>query len=202
MHKRALHYYHRKLSRFSSWYFLIAAVVFFSVAAFALRQNNLQMIQLKEAVFQADEAGEGTEEALRELREHVHSHMNTDLVASEDAIRPPIQLVHQYERLLRAEQDRAREENQAVYADAERVCEERFPSGQLADGRVQCVESYVREQGVQQRPVPKELYQFDFASPRWSPDLAGWSLVFGAVALVLFSSRLLLELWFKKRLES
>lgn len=202
MRKRELHYIHRKFQPLSGWYFLLAAVVFFSVAAFALRQNNLQMLELKEAVFQADEAGEGIEEALRDLRQHVHSHMNTDLVPSDDAIRPPIQLTHEYERLRQAERDRAREQNESVYAEAERICEERYPSGQLANGRVQCVESYIREQGVQVRPVPKELYQFDFASPRWSPDLAGWSLLAGGISLVLFAARFLLELWFKKRLEN
>ena len=201
MRKRLLHYYHRKLRPLSGWYFLLAAVVFFSISAFALRQNNLQMLELKEAVFQADEAGEGIEEALRELRQHVHSHMNTDLVPSDDAIRPPIQLTHEYERLRQAESDRVREQNESVYAEAEEICEEQYPTGQLADGRVQCVESYIQEQGVQVRPVPKELYQFDFTSPRWSPDLAGWSLLAGSVSLLLFAARFLLELWFKRRLD-
>ncbi len=201
MHKRILHYYERKLRPISGWYFLAIAVFFLSISAFALRQNNLQMLELREAVFQADEAGEGIEEALRDLRAHVHGHMNTDLVASEDAIRPPIQLTHEYARLLEKRQTEAREQNSTIYAEAESICEQRFPAGQLADGRVQCVEQYVRENGVSVSTVPKELYQFDFVSPRWSPDLAGWTLLLGIFSLSLFVLRMSLEGWFRYKLK-
>lgn len=200
MHKRILHHYERRLRPISGWYFLVIAVFFLSISAFALRQNNLKMLELREAVFQADEAGEGIEEALRDLRAHVHSHMNTNLVTSDDAIRPPIQLTHEYGRLLEERQADARARNSKVYAEAERICEGRFPAGQLANGRVQCVEQYVRENGVTVPTVPKELYQFDFVSPRWSADLAGWTLLFGLLSLGLFVLRMLLEGWFRYKL--
>lgn len=200
MRKRVLHHYQKVLRPISGWYFLVAAVIFFSVAAFALRQNNLEMLELREQVFQADEAGEGVEDALRDLREHVHGHMNTDLTTGDSAIHPPIQLKHTYERLVAKEQARHREKNESVYAQAESVCEARYPAGQLADGRVQCIESYVGDNANQTRTIPKELYQFDFVSPRWSPDLAGWSLVLGTIAAALFVVRFMLELWLKRAL--
>lgn len=201
MHKRILHYYQKRLKPLSGWYLLIATVLLLSIAAFALRQNNLRMLELRSEVFQADEAGEDVEQPLRELRAHVHGHMNTDLTAGDNAIHPPIQLQYKYERLMEAEKERVREANQSVYREAEQICEDRFPAGRLADGRVQCVEQYVLENGRQPREVPKELYQFDFASPRWSPDLAGWSLLLGVFSGFLLIVRLLTALYLRHKLQ-
>ncbi len=200
MHKRLLHHYEKRLRPISGWYLLIATVFFLSIGAFALRQNNLRMIELRDQVFQADESGEGVESALRDLRAHVHSHMNADLTSSDTAIHPPIQLQHTYERLVDKEQARVRAANQSVYQDAERICEGRFPAGRLANGRVQCVEQYVLENGIQAKEMPKELYQFDFVAPRWSPDLAGWSLLLGFIAGFFLLIRTSVALWLRHRL--
>jgi hypothetical protein len=48
--------------------------------------------------------------------------------------------------------------------------------------------------------VPEGLYKFDFVSPRWSPDLAGWSLVFTIALTFLALVRVLLEFWFRSQL--
>jgi|AntRauTorcE11897_2_1112592.scaffolds.fasta_scaffold00161_24 hypothetical protein len=200
MHKRLLHHYEKRLRPISGWYLLIATVFFLSIAAFALRQNNLRMIELRNQVFQADEAGDNIEAALRDLRAHVHSHMNADLTSSDTSIHPPIQLQHTYKRLVDEEQARVRVANQSVYQQAEQICEERFPAGRLANGRVQCVEQYVLENGVQAREIPKALYQFDFVSPRWSPDLAGWSLLFGSILGSLLLVRSIVALWLRYKL--
>ena len=202
MHKRILHHYQKRLQPLSSWYFLVAAIFFFSLAAYGLRQNNVRMLELREAVFQADKAGDGVEESLRELRDYVHGHMNTDLTTSDTSIHPPIQLKYTYERLVDAEQGQVQGQSESIYADAERICEARFPAGQLANGRVQCVEEYVTSLGVQATEIPKELYQFDFVSPRWSPDLAGWSLLAGALFSLLFVVRLSLEFWLRHSLRA
>lgn len=168
----------------------------------AARQNNLEMIRLREAVKVADERGTGVEEALQALRKHVYSHMNTDLTSGDNAIRPPIQLVHTYERLARGDDERIAAHNQKVSDDAVKICEGRFPAGQI-QARAQCVQDYITQNSLKeaQQTVPKELYQYDFVSPIWSPDLAGWSLLAAAVFFVLFVLRLSLELWLKHRLE-
>lgn len=202
MNKRSLRRIQRKLSPFSGWYFLLIAVLLFSVAAFALRQNNIRMLELREQVFIADEQGEDIEESLRALREHVHSHMNTDLTANDTAIKPPIQLQYTYQRLRDAEEQKTRTANERIYQDAEDICEARFPAGRLANGRVQCVEEYILSNGVAADPVPKELYQFDFVSPRWSPDVAGLSLVLGVLFLLLFIVKFLLDWWIKTKLKA
>lgn len=159
------------------------------------------MIELRSAVIAADEKGEGVEAALQDLREHVHAHMNTNLTSGNNAIRPPIQLVHTYERLQEKERQRVAAINEKVSATATEICERRYPAGQLRSGRVQCVQNYLTENSVEEKEVPKELYQFDFASPTWSPDLAGWSLLLSGVLLMLFILRVLLEAWLKRQLD-
>lgn len=203
MNKRYLHHIWTRIRPVSYWYFLIGFILALLVSVWALRENNLQMIRLREAVITADERGEGVEEALNELRNHVYAHMNTDLSSGGNAIYPPIQLKHTYERLIKAEEDRVTAINKKVNQDAVTVCEQRFPTGRLVDGRVQCVQDYITKNTVTaEETVPKELYQFAFASPAWSPDLAGWSLVIAAVMLLLFLARFGLEKWLQHELDS
>lgn len=199
MNKKKLHHLWVRLKPVSYWYFLIMFVLSALVAVSALRQNNLKMIQLRESVTKADEQGTGVEEALRALREHVYSHMNTDL-ATNNSIRPPIQLKHTYQRLSDAERERVSELNKKVSNDAVAYCEGNQPSG-LLTSRAQCVADYVTRNGVQERPITKELYQFDFVSPVWSPDLAGWSIVLAALFFLLFVLRFGLERWLKHQLD-
>lgn len=195
MNKRKLHHYWVKLRPISYWYFGILFVLTGTVSVLALRQNNLEMIRLREAVVAADEVGSGVEDALQELRSHVHVHMNTNLTSGSSAIRPPIQLTNTYDRLVRAERERVAAINQKVSDDAVRICEARFPAGQIQP-RAQCVQEHISRNTVQERKgPPKELYQFDFVSPLWSPDLAGFSLLLSSVFLLLFVLRYGLERW-------
>lgn len=152
------------------------------VGLYALRQNNLGMIRLREAVYQADQSGGDTEKALRELRTYVHSHMNTDLSSGGNAIKPPIQLKYRYERLMAAEKERVKSANAGVYTQAQAYCE-RQNQGFSGRNRVPCIEAYVTANGIKENAIPEALYKFDFLSPGWSPDLAGWSLVVSAASL-------------------
>lgn len=195
MNKRHLHHIWIRLRPISYWYFLALAVVSIGVAVYALRQNNYTMIRLREAVFQADEANGDVETALRELREFIYSHMNTNLSSGQYAVQPPIQLKYRYERLVQAEKDQVRVQNEAIYATAQTACEQRFPAGQLANGRVQCIQEYVSQNGVSEQTIPDSLYKFDFVSAAWSPDLAGWSLVLAGIFSTLFAVRFGMERW-------
>lgn len=202
MSKRYLHHIWTRIRPVSYWYFLIGFILSSVIAVWALRDNNLRMIELREAVITADKSGEGLNDALVNLREHVYSHMNTDLTSGNNSIYPPIQLQHTYERLTKGEEDRVAATNKKVSEDAVTICEQRFGSGQLRDGRVQCVQDYITANSVKVADdVPKELYQFAFVSPRWSPDLAGWSLVASAIFLFLFIVRFSLEKWLHHELK-
>lgn len=201
MNKRQLHHVWVKLKPVSYWYFLIGFVVSGLIAVSALRQNNMEMIRLREKVSIADESGVGVEEALQALRQFVYAHMNTDLTSGDNAIHPPIQLVKTYERLAGGERERVAEINKKVAEDAVRICEARFPAGQI-QSRAQCVQDYTSQNSVQERQsVPKELYQYDFVSPFWSPDLAGWSLLASAVFFMLFVLRFSLDRWLHHQLD-
>ena len=39
--------------------------------------------------------------------------------------------------------------------------------------------------GLKGANIPVSLYEFDFISPTWSPDLAGWSMLAAIVLAVL-----------------
>lgn len=180
--------------------FLSLAVIFAITAIFSLRANNQKMIELRDAVFVADEQNGDVEGALKALREHVYAHMNTDLSSGENSIHPPLQLKYTYERLAKAEQKKVQSSNAELYDEATKYCEARFPAGQLANGRVQCVARYIDEhsQGKLSVTVPDDLYKFDFVSPAWSPDLAGWSIVLAVLFTILFIARLAGEFILRK----
>jgi hypothetical protein len=159
----------------------------------ALRNNNHNMVELRNELYIADKNGGNVPKALNNLRAYVHGHMNTDLSSGGNAIKPPIQLKYTYERLQAAEQKRVERINEKVYTDAKNLCEARYPVGAGLPVRASCVQEYVTKHGVKANAVPAALYQFDFLSPSWSPDLAGWSLVATIVLLSLLISTLLIN---------
>jgi hypothetical protein len=193
MHKRYLHHVLKRLRAVPAAAFLISGIVLLVIAVFALRANNLRMLELREAVFAADEQNGDVEAALRDLREHVYAHMNTDLTASNNGIYPPIQLKYRYDRLVGAEKDRVSAVNAQVAIDAQNYCEQRFPGSFSGGPRVPCISEYIDANGASEQPISEALYQFDFESPGWSPDLAGWSIVLGLLSLVMGVSILAFE---------
>lgn len=201
MNKRRLHHFWTKIRSLNYWYIFAVFLLSSVVAVYALRQNNLTMIRLREAVAEADKNNGDVESALRKLREHVHAHMNTDLASGPNAIRPPIQLKYRYERLAAAEKARVTAVNERIYTEAQAECERQLPTGLSGGSRVACIERYVTQHGAKEQPIPEELYKFDFVSPRWSPDLAGWSLLVAIVALTTGLFRLGLELWVRTELK-
>jgi hypothetical protein len=200
MNKRRLHHYWRQFRGLSSWYLLGLTLLFALITLFALRQNNLTAIHLRDEVLKVDQQNGDTEAALRKLREYVYGHMNTDL-GSNSNVYPPIQLKYRYERLLAAQQDASKATNAQIYTDAQKHCEALLPTG-VSLNRVTCIQQYLDAHPLAaQAPIQDSLYKFDFASPRWSPDLAGWSLVLTIVFGLLFLFRLMLGLWVRHQLK-
>lgn len=165
-------------------YVLAAAVVFGVIAVFALRQNNLRMDQLRQQVYAADENNGDIESALENLRDFVTTHMNTSL-SSGDSVYPPIQLKYTYARLVQAAGQKASDANNGVYRDAQKYCEKKIPTGFSGRYRLDCIEKYVEDHGgAPVSSIPDSLYKFDFVSPMWSPDVAGFSLLISVLAFV------------------
>lgn len=203
MNKRHLHHTWTRFRRIKPWYFLILAIISGVICVFALRSNNEKMIQLREAVYTADKNNGDTETALQELQAYVTSHMNTDLSAGSNAVYPPIQLKYTYERLVQARSAATGQQNQQIYSDAQKHCEQQNSTDFSGRNRVPCIQQYVQSHTVvsPSESVPDALYKFSFVSPRWSPDLAGWTLVATIVLFALFVISLLTHIWFKRQLK-
>lgn len=201
MNKRKIHQIWVKVKPISYWYFFIAFVICASVAVVALRNNNLTAISQRNQLLQVDKQNGNVALALNNLRKYVYSHMNTNLASGPNAIYPPIQLKYTYQRLETAALSSSNASNTQIYTDAENYCQQLIPNGFSGRGRVPCIESYVTTHGSKAQSIPVGLYEFDFVSPFWSPDLAGWSIVFTFTFFIMFIARLGLEKWLQYRLK-
>jgi len=137
-------------------------------------------------VYAADKSNGDVNGALNKLRAYVYGHMNTDLSSGGNAIKPPIQLKYTYDRL--ESQAQAAANNSSLYTQAENYCQVQIPASVSVSGRgrIQCVTNYVLSHGGQAAaPIPAALYEFDFLSPTWSPDFAGWSVVLTTLLFLL-----------------
>lgn len=193
-----MHHLWTKLRDVKPWYFLVLALLSGVVAVFALRNNYLQMVRLKDAVYAADKNGGDTEKALQNLQYYVVRHMNTSLSAGSDTIYPPIQLKYTYDRLVKAESDELASTNTALYNDAQKHCEALDSTDFSGRNRVPCIQQYVKDHGQPLKTIPDSLYKFDFVSPVWSPDLAGWSIVVAVLSIVAFAVLFVVRRWLKR----
>lgn len=192
MRKHKAYYIWHKISGISLWFLVGIFAVSVMLSIFALRQNNLTMIALRDNVYAADKQGGDVEAALRELRVFVYGHMNTNLRAGSTSSEAPIQLTETYNRLVAAEQARVASigGNGAVYAAAQQKCADKA----VGTENLQCIQQYLTDNGGNkfQLSLPsKEFYTFDFVSPAWSLDLAGVSLIVAVASGLLLILRLI-----------
>ena len=186
MDRGLLHHWGRLLRPIKPWYFLAFGVVSGAVCILALRANNLEMARLRDAVYTADKNGAGMVPALQALQVYVTGHMNTNLATGPNAPYPPIQLQYTYDRAVQAAGAAASAANAKIYTDAQHYCEAQDPVDFSGHNRVPCVQQYIETHGATLPNIPDSLYKFDFLSPRWSPDLAGWSMVAAALSGLAF----------------
>lgn len=198
MDKRYLHHLWTKVRPIRPWYFLLVAFISGGLCVVALRENNLEMVGLRNAVYIADKNNAGVPAALQKLQMYVTTHMNTDL-AVPNAPYPPIQLVYTYDRAVQAASQQVAAANTKIYTDAQHYCEQQDSHDFYGAYRVPCVQQYIHNHGVTDIPtVPDSLYKFDFVSPTWSPDLAGWSMVVALGSFLTFIVWTILR-WLLKR---
>jgi len=200
MNKRRLHHTWTKIRKLKPWYFLVVALMSTAVAVFALRANNQHMVQLRDTVYAADKSNGDTETALRNLQSYVTTHMNTNLSAGNNAVYPPIQLKYSSDRLVQQQSSQTSKSNDEIYTDAQHYCEQQNPTDFSGRNRVPCIQQYVQSHISVTQPssVPDALYKFSFVSPRWSPDLAGWSQVIAGLSWVAFVASFVARRWFKR----
>lgn len=197
MNKRYLHHVWRVYRRARPWYFLVALAVCGTICVVSLRHNNEEMIRLRGKVYAADQNGSDVEGSLRTLRQYVYSHMNTSLSSGPNAVHPPIQLKYTYERLEQAQESALGRGDSALYQAAQSYCDNQSSEGSQV---ITCIQQYAASHGVQLAAIPPSLYEFDFVSARWSPDLAGWSLLLAVLAALGFLVTAPYHWWAKRYL--
>lgn len=200
MDKKFFKHLYKTTRHVNMFFFLAVAIVSGVICVMSLRNNNVTALQLRDKVNQVDKDNGDVEKALRDLRTYMYGHMNTSLSTGPNAIKPPIQLKYRYERLLQAQQDKVSVENAKIYSEAQTECEKQFPKGLSGSGRIPCVTQYITSHGISQDPIEDSVYKFDFVSPMWSPDLAGWSLIVASAFFALFTLRFIMERWMKAEL--
>lgn len=161
----------------------LLVTVFGILSVNALVNNSKEAKKRYDQLIAVDQAGGDVESSLTHLREFIYSHMNTT-IGSPTGVYPPIQLKGTYDRLVAAEQAKLEASSATVYSDAQAECERRFPGAFFGGPRIPCITDYVTSHGVKLKDIPDGLYKFDFVSPSWSPDLAGWSLLALAGSLI------------------
>lgn len=164
-----------RLKRVKTWQLVIILLLLSLVAATFLRMNNLNMVARRDAVTAADKKGDraAIQASLTDLQAYVSHHMNTDLGQG-------VYLTASYDRDRAAALAKAQssKDEGAAYRQADQFCRQRFVGGvsSFRNDYVQCVINKTADLKTGQTPLKlpqSQLYRYDFASPLWSPDLAG-----------------------------
>lgn len=158
-----------------------------TLATIELRKNNTQSGELYQRVQSADEANVGIAEALSALQVHVATHMNASPLP-QLGDNAPVQLSKSYERAKASEVARVTAERLQVTNEGIAVCEAQYGTSQLTI-RSQCIANYGASHPVQtEKEIIADLYRYDFVSPVWTPDKAGWLVL---VAIILTATLVL-----------
>lgn len=187
MDKRTLHHYWRYAKLVKPWHLFLLILLFAYLSLQAYRQNSQDVIPLVSAVLEADKQGVGVDEALRELGNYMTNHMNSQISSP---IRLENTFYRDYEAALRDSQPTA---NSEIYKQAQAVCED--PNKILSD-RALCIQEYVLNnappgQEITDANLPSpDQYTYEFITPTWSPDRAGWLMVITLLVTTIFLSRI------------
>jgi hypothetical protein len=113
----------------------------------------------------------------------------------------PVQLSRSYERAKAAETARVTAEREKVTQDGIAFCEGQFAASRLTV-RSQCIADYGAANPVQpERTIVVDLYRYDFVSPIWTPDRAGWlvlvSIVLVTILVLRLASKLIVSIFIR-----
>jgi len=171
------HITHKTRHRITIVILLLAFILSFGITAKAYVDNSKQSKKLYDQLIAVDAAGGDVESSLKELRTYIYNHMNTT-IGSPTGVKPPIQLKGTYDRLVAAEQTRVKQVNDDLYAKAQKECERLIPEGLSGRGRIGCITDFVSNNTAKEQTIPDGLYKYDFVAPYWSPDIAGFGIIF------------------------
>lgn len=187
----------RAIGRLRTWQLLVLLLMMTIVSATFLRLNSLGMLERRSAVIEADVKGDKAvlRTSIVELQSYISKHMNTSLVGG-------LYLSKSYERdrdAALAAAEVSTNPQSAVYQQASVECRERFRGGvaSFRNDYVQCVVEKLASLSPQTDPtktlkLPKaDAYKVNFASPLWTPDIAGFSVLVCALLVLAILVRLI-----------
>ena len=190
----------RRIRSLKTWQLVVVLFLGIILSATLLRLNNLEMVERRTAVIQADEKGdsEAIRAAIVELQRYIARHMNTSLEGG-------FFLSKTYERdrdAALAAANQSTNPNSSVYQQASIDCRSRFQGGResFRNDYVQCVIERVStlspQTDIEQTlNLPKaDAYKVNFSSPFWTPDLAGLAVAFCVLVTLVILGRALLTL--------
>lgn len=186
----------KKIQNLSAWQLVVLLALMTIVVATLLRINNVRMLERKEAVLAADRGGDlgMVTERLHDLQEYSLRHMNasTGQIFLENAYRQKInQLINDAKKTIGSQQ------GQNAYKIAADICDKRFRG--YSQAYAECFLAEVNKQSstvptpVEIKTLSPNTYIHSYASPYWSPDLAGFAVL--AWGLLLVSLILKLIFW-------
>jgi hypothetical protein len=177
MHKRHLYHLLTGLRQLRTKQLALLFVVLLVLGIFFVRQNNVHMITLRNKALQADEQNQNIPQALTNLRNYITAHMNTGMGER------GIYLEHSYQRAYEAVVTQAEQGTTAgstIYRQADEQCQALYSKATVFQAYVQCLTDKVAASGAAAglvQPPSSDLYRFNFVSPAWSPDVAGFTLL-------------------------
>lgn len=174
----------KQLQRIKTWQLVILLILSCFITATFLRLNNINMVERRTAVTKADSVGMNsiTQDRLYDLQRYATAHMNTDMGKG-------IYLEAAYKRDVRSAYEGASATNN-VYKKSQEVCMPQFTS--WSEAYVQCtIGELAKYPGSNSLVLPvADTYLHVFASPMWSPDFAGFSLLISVVIFIMIIVRL------------
>lgn len=178
-----------------TWQLIILAFVMTFLSVLALRANSLEAAKYFEAVKQADETGQGINDAMNNLQDFVSHHMNTDL----ERVTLSSTYERDYEKAVQNFQnsgDISGTDEKAAIAQCAYL---QKPGVIYYQQYSHCVEDILKTTPSAANPdatvkAPlKELYEFHFVSPGWSPDTAGLTTAIAALLWLVLVIKLLVQ---------
>ena len=182
----------KRLQRIKTWQLFILLIIMGFLSATFLRLNNIGMIERREAVINADEASNNdiTQNRLYDLQRYVSAHMNTDMGKG-------VYLQAAYQRDVQNAYAKASQDsnvNGNIYKKVQEVCMPQFSHWSYA--YIQCTTDELAKYPASNSLISSinlpraDAYLHVFASPLWSPDFAGWSVIIFMVILTMIIVRL------------
>jgi hypothetical protein len=177
----------KQLQVIKTWQLVILLILMLFITATFLRLNNTGMVSRRNAIAAADKSGDVDQitQRLYDLQRYSAAHMNAS---------PGIMyLQDQYNRDVQRQAENSSQTGSVkaleIRRAAEEVCKPQFNGWSPA--YVQCyvneLDKHPADEVTEQiAPPSSALYRYDFVSPLWSPDFAGFSaLVSLLIALMI-----------------